>query len=83
MSMAIVGDVVLREVSDADLADEAAELMAEARAEAVEALRELHRIGVTEHAVADPERDPHYWLGRLEGVVLGLVVAMDLAMEAG
>jgi hypothetical protein len=90
VNYAMIGGTVLEEVPEdvSRLGEEATELVAEARAEAIETLRELHRNdgrlqygGAVEVAPDDVRLKPEYWLGRLEGAVLGLVVAMDLATE--
>jgi hypothetical protein len=81
VSYAMIGNTVLEEKPEAELSDEAAELLADARAEAIEAVRELHREIKGDGTGSLTER-PGYWLGRLEGAILGLVVAGDLAQES-
>lgn len=81
MSVAMVGSTVLREVPERE---EEMELLWAARAEALATVMELHGVGGLSAAAADVRERPDYWLGRLEGVVLGLVAAVDLALgEAG
>lgn len=84
MSMAMVGDTVLEEApaeSTVKLEPELV-LLASARAEAIETLAELHRIGSMSAAAADMRERPGYWLGRLEGVIIGLAAASDEVVES-
>lgn len=79
MSVVIVGDTVLEERYDGGVAG-SKKLLASARAEALATLRELHRCEGMSASAADMRERPAYWLGRLEGVVLSLIVAADLAV---
>jgi hypothetical protein len=78
-------------VTMADLVSEVAEpverlLLASVRDDAVMTLRELHRRthdrerGLSAEAFDVRDR-PEYWLGELEGTVLGLVASIDVVLD--
>jgi hypothetical protein len=78
MSLAMIGDAVLLE--RVDVKDELL-LLAEAREEALAALRELREAGELSFTAKDLWSRPGYWLGRLEGTVIGLVAASDMLAD--